>query len=66
MQKSEEINFWFMSPGTPQQNAIVELVFDTIYYQIHTMMMHTGLHKNINTGIWPECMTTSTKLKISW
>ena len=25
-------------------------------------MAHTGLHENLKTGIWTECVTTATKL----
>ena len=48
-QKNEEINFEFISPGTPQKNGVIEQGFAAIYYWIHTMMDHSGLPENINT-----------------
>ena len=59
----EEINFEFTLLGTPQQNGMIERGFATIYSWIHTMMAHTGIHKNIKTGLRPECTATTTKLK---
>ena len=26
-------------------------------------MTHVGMHENLNTGIWPECVATANKLK---
>ena len=59
----EEIKFSFTSPGTPQQNSMVERVFATLYSQMSSMMEHKRLHENLNTGIWTKCAATSTKIK---
>ena len=63
MGKFKEIGFEYMSQGTTQKNGVVEWAFATIYYQIHTMMRHMGLHEKLNTDIWPKCMKTVTKLE---
>ena len=60
---SEEIKFEFTSPGTPQQNDVVEWEFTTLYYSMHVMMTHRGLHENVKTVICPECAATATKLE---
>ena len=54
----EEIKFEYTSPVTPQQNGMVKP-----YSRMCALMMHTELHKNLKTGIWPECAATATKLK---
>ena len=40
----EQIDFKFTSPGTPQQNDVVERGFAKLYYQMRKIMIHTGLH----------------------
>ena len=42
---SEEINFSFLSPGTPQKNCVIEWGFDTIYSRMHEMIVHARLHE---------------------
>ena len=37
-ENSEEIHFEFMSPGTPEQNGVIERGYYTIYYQMHLIM----------------------------
>ena len=63
MKNSEEIKFEFMSPGTPQKNGVVEQGFAALYSRMRAMMTHMGLHKNLKTGLCPECAATATKLK---
>ena len=36
--KFEEINFEFISPGTPQKNGVIERGFATLYYWMKAMM----------------------------
>ena len=55
-----------MSPDTPQQNGIIELVFDTIYFWMHEIIMHAGLYEKLNTGPCTEYASTATKIKKSW
>ena len=40
----KEIKFEFPSPGTPQQNGVVERGFNTPYSRMSAMMKHTRLH----------------------
>ena len=61
--KFKEIGFEYMSQCTPQQNGVVEWALATLYYQIHQMTRHMGLHEKLNTDIWPKCMKTVTKLE---
>ena len=42
-EKSKEINFGFMSPGTPQQNGVLERGFATPYSCIYAQMGHARL-----------------------
>ena len=42
---------------------MVEQGFATIYYQMRATMVHTVLHENLKTGLWPKCAATSTKLE---
>ena len=52
-----------MSPGTPRKNDIVEWVFARLYFHIHTIIMHTEIHENPKTVLWPECTATANKLE---
>ena len=52
-QKTEEINFEFVSPGNPYQNGVIERGFATVYPQLSAMIYHAGLHEKIKTGICP-------------
>ena len=45
------------------ENGKIEQVFAAIYFLMHTLMEHAGLHKNPKTGLWTECATTATKLE---
>ena len=56
----KEINFEFTSPGTPQKNGVVKQGFATIYSQMRVMVAPAGLHENINTGLWPKYVATTT------
>ena len=42
---------------------MVERGFATLYSRMRMMMMHAGLHKNLNTGPWTECAATAKKIK---
>ena len=33
-----------------------------IYSWVHMIMKHVVLHKNLRSGIWPECESNVTKL----
>ena len=44
MKNFKGIKFEFMSPGTPQQNDVVERGFSTLYSWMREMMSHTVLH----------------------
>ena len=57
----KEINFKFTSSVTPQKNGIVERVFATLYFWMRAVISHSGLHENLNTGIWLKCAATMTK-----
>ena len=50
-----------MPPGTPRKNGIIERMFATLYLQMRVMIYHTGLHGNIETGLWSKCTVTPTK-----
>ena len=52
-----------MSPGTPQKSGVVEWGFATFYSRIRAIMVHAGLHENLKTGLWQECVATATKLE---
>ena len=42
---------------------MVEGGFATIYYHVRSIMAHGGLHDNLNTDLWPESMSSVTKLE---
>ena len=42
---------------------MVELGFNTLYSRMCAMMAHMVLHENFNTGLWPECASTTDKLE---
>ena len=52
-----------MSPVTPHQNDMIKQVFATVYSRMRSMMVHAGLHENLNTGLWPKSTATVTKLE---
>ena len=60
----EENKFEFTSQGTPQKNGVVEQGFSTLYSRMRAMMVYTGLHENLKTGLWPKCAATATKIEI--
>ena len=45
--KLKKIIFEFTSPGTPQQNGIVERVFYTFHYWMRAIMLNAVLHENL-------------------
>ena len=49
-----EINFEFISSGTLQKNGGIEWGFSTIYSYKRVRKVHTGLHENLKTVLWPE------------
>ena len=51
-----------LSPGTTQENGVVEQLFATIHSWIQLMMLHAVLYEKLTTGIWPEFMTITIKL----
>ena len=57
----EEIKFEFTSPGTPQKNGVAERGFATLYFCMQAMMVHSGLHEKLNTGLCPECVAEKIK-----
>ena len=59
----EEINFEFASPGTPQQNGVIEHGFNTLYSWMGVMMDHVGLYEKLRTGLYPKSVSTATKLE---
>ena len=63
MKKFKKLKLEFTSPVTPQKNGVIVRGFATFYSKVRAMMTHTGLHKNLNTGLWPECATTANKLE---
>ena len=60
---SDEIKLEFTSPGTPQKNGMAEQGFSTLYYRMSMMMSHMGIHENLKTDIWTNCMAIATKLE---
>ena len=60
------INFEFTLSGTPERNGIMELGFDKLYSRMRAKMGHKGVHKNTNTGLWPELAATMTKIETLW
>ena len=44
-------------------NRIEHWGFAATYYHIKSMMEHTRLHKNLNTGMWPGCVAATTNLQ---
>ena len=42
---------------------MVEREFDTLYSWMCVMILHTGLHENLNTGLCPKCAATTTNLE---
>ena len=54
MKNFEEIKLEFTSPGPPQKNGVVELLFDTLYSIMRAVMTHGGIPENLKTGIWPK------------
>ena len=42
---------------------MVEWGFSTLYLRMNSMMAHTRLNENSNTGQWPKCVSTATKLE---
>ena len=50
----EEINFKFTSPGTPQQNGIIERGLATLYPRMSATMAHMGQHVHLKAGILPK------------
>ena len=63
MKNFKEIKFEFTSPGTSQKNVSVEQGFYKICSRMRVMMTHSGLHKNLKTGLWPECAANATKIE---
>ena len=59
----KEINFEFMSLGTPKPNGVIEQLFATLHYWIQVMMSQAILYENLKTGLWPKCGATATKLE---
>ena len=49
--------------STPQKNSVVERGFATLYLQMRVIMLHAGLHENLNNGICPKCAATTTKIE---
>ena len=60
---SKENNVEFSSKGTQQKNDVIEQGFDKIYLRMLAMMAYMGLQENTNTVPWPECASTTNKLK---
>ena len=48
-----------MSLGTPHKNELVKQVFSTIYLQMHSIMVHTGLYEKTKIVLWPEFAETA-------
>ena len=59
----DEIKSEFTSPGTPQQNGVVERGFATIYSRMRLMVEYAVIHENLKTGLCPKCAATATKLE---
>ena len=41
---------------------MVEWGFETLYSRMRAMILHAGLHKKLDTGLWPKYASTATKL----
>ena len=59
----KEVNFEFMSSGTPQKTEAIEQGFASLYYQMCKMVAHVVLNENIKTGLCTKCVETVTKLE---
>ena len=63
MKNFKEIKFEFMSPGTPQQNDVVERGFATHYSRMRVMMTHAGLHEISRLFYSPNAQQLQPNLK---
>ena len=62
--KIGRINNRSTSLRNPQKTSISEWVFAILYSWMCTTMTHVGMHENLNTGMWHECVATANKLRI--
>ena len=62
-QEGINIKFEFTSPGTPQQNGVVERSFATLYGRVRSMMNGAGFTKEKQEELWCEASNTATKLE---
>ena len=60
--KISGIHLEFTSPGTPQQNGMVERDFAFLYNRVRAQLNHAGFSKSMRTLLWEECANTSVKL----
>ena len=56
------IIFEYTAPGTPQQNDLVERVFETVMERARAMMNHAGLTMAERQQLWCEAPQTTTLL----
>ena len=54
--------FEYTSPGTPQQNGVVEREFATLYGRTKAMLNWSKVDKSLRMKLWAECAHTATKL----
>lgn len=57
------INFEFTARGTPQQNGVVERVFQTLYNRVRAMLNGGGFEDEMRQLLWVECANTATMLE---
>ena len=54
------------TPGTPQQNGVIERAFATLWVRVRSMLNAVKLDARIRTKLWAECARTSTKWTTLW
>jgi hypothetical protein len=62
MKQQLNIQFEYLSPGTPQFNGIVEQKFATLYNKVRAMLNSAGLLGTIRKGLWTEAAKTATDI----
>ena len=60
-----KIHFEFTSPGTPQQNGVVERAFPTLMGRVRAMMNQAGFNTKVRKILWAECVRTATMMENS-
>ena len=54
------------TPGTPQQNGVIERAFATLWVRVRSMLNAVKLDARIRTKLWAEYARTSTKWTKLW